>query len=80
MQRSDVEWFINFTKPQMNNRWGRKPSGTPKANRPSASLPPELCATLHRLAKQKKLSLALVIRDVAEGYIAEHWPLLESAR
>lgn len=54
---------------------GRKPSGKPRATRASASLPPELYVTLQEIAKQKKVSVAWVIRDAAEKYIAEQWPL-----
>ena len=54
---------------------GRKPSGKPRAARASASLPPELYSTLRDIAKQKKVSVAWVIRDAAEKYIAEQWPL-----
>ena len=64
----------------MDAKRGRKPSGYPKATRASASLPPELYATLQELAKQKKVSLAWIIRDAAEKYVAEQWPLLGSAR
>jgi predicted DNA-binding protein len=59
---------------------GRKPTGKPRSTRASASLPPELYSTLQDIAKQKKVSVAWVIRDAAEKYIAEQWPLLESAR
>jgi predicted DNA-binding protein len=54
---------------------GRKPSGAPRSMRASASLPPELYNTLQEIAKQKKVSVAWVIRDAAEKYIAEQWPL-----
>ncbi len=54
---------------------GRKPSSKPRATRASVSLPPELYTTLQDLAKQKKVSVAWVIRDAAEKYIAEQWPL-----
>ena len=54
---------------------GRKPTGKPRATRASASLPPELYVTLQEIAKQKKVSVAWVIRDAAEKYIAEQWPL-----
>lgn len=64
----------------MDAKRGRKPSGNPKATRASASLPPELYATLQKLAKQKKVSIAWIIRDAAEKYVAEQWHLLESAR
>jgi len=30
---------------------------------------------LQEIAKQKKVSVAWVIRDAAEKYIAEQWPL-----
>lgn len=57
---------------------GRKPTGKPRATRASASLPPELYSTLRDIAKQKKVSVAWVIRDAAEKYIADQWPLLET--
>ncbi len=59
---------------------GRKPTGKPRATRASASLPPELYATLQEIAKQKKVSVAWVIRDAAEKYIAEQWPLFASIK
>jgi metal-responsive CopG/Arc/MetJ family transcriptional regulator len=57
---------------------GRKPSTKPRSTRASASLPPDLYTTLQDIAKQKKVSVAWVIRDAAERYIADQWPLLES--
>lgn len=59
---------------------GRKPSGQPRVTRASASLPPEIYSTLQEIAKQKKVSVAWVIRDAAERYIAEQWPLLEDQK
>lgn len=59
---------------------GRKPSGKPRPARASASLPPEIYSTLQDIAKQKKVSVAWVIRDAAERYIAEQWPLLEGQK
>lgn len=64
----------------MDSKRDRKPPENSKATRASASLPPELYATLQELAKQKKVSVSWVIRDAAERYVAEQWPLLESAR
>lgn len=55
---------------------GRKPTGKPRAARASASLPPEIYSTLQDIAKQRKVSVAWVIRDAAEKYIADKWPLL----
>lgn len=44
----------------------RKPTGQPRATRASASLPPGIYSTLQDTAKQKKVSVAWVIRDAAE--------------
>ncbi len=52
----------------------------PRATRASVSLPPEIYSTLQDIAKQKRVSVAWVIRDAVEKYIANQWPLLESAR
>jgi hypothetical protein len=38
--------------------------------RASISFPPDLYETLERLAIQKKVSLAWVVRDAAEKYVA----------
>lgn len=64
----------------MAARRGRKPTGKPRAARASASLPPDIYRTLQDIAKQKKVSVAWVIRDAAEKYVAEQWPLLERSQ
>lgn len=46
--------------------------------RASISLPAELHQELEQIAKQKKVSLAWVIRDAAETYIKEKYPLFAS--
>ena len=46
-----------------------------RAVRASVSLRPELYRTLEALARQKKVSTAWVLRDAAEKYVAEQWPL-----
>jgi len=48
--------------------------------RASVSFPPELYRTLEQLAKEKKVSVAWVVRDAAEKYVAEQWPLFERAK
>jgi len=58
----------------MGSQRGRKPLGKPRATRASASLPPELYVKLQEIAKQKIVSVASVIREAAEKYIAEQWP------
>jgi metal-responsive CopG/Arc/MetJ family transcriptional regulator len=46
------------------------------APRTSVSFPPELYHLLEQIALKKRVSLAWVIRDAAESYVAEQWPLL----
>ena len=46
------------------------------AVRASITFPPDLYVTLEEIAKQKKVSLAWVVRDAAEKYITDKWPLL----
>ena len=43
--------------------------------RTSVSLPAELHSELTQIAKQKKVSMAWVIRDAAERYVEGKWPL-----
>ena len=50
---------------------------TPPALRASVSFPPELYRTLEDIAKQKKVSIAWVVRDAAERYVADQRPLLK---
>jgi metal-responsive CopG/Arc/MetJ family transcriptional regulator len=45
------------------------------AVRASISFPSEIYETLDIIAKQKKVSLAWVVREAAEQYIGEKWPL-----
>lgn len=58
-----------------------KKAGTRSMKAPSAtcvrasiSFPPDLYETLEELAKQKKVSLAWVVRDAAERYIVDQRP------
>ena len=43
--------------------------------RASISFPPNIYETLEAIAKEKKVSLAWVVREAAEKYIADKWPL-----
>jgi metal-responsive CopG/Arc/MetJ family transcriptional regulator len=52
-----------------------KMQSTP-AVRASISFPPALYETLEEIAKQKKVSLAWVVRDAAEKYVTDQGPLL----
>lgn len=44
--------------------------------RATISFPSELYQTLEDIARQKKVSLAWVVREASEQYIAAKWPLL----
>lgn len=46
-------------------------------HRISVTFPSDLYQTLGRIAEQQKLSVAWVIRDAAEKYVSDRWPLLE---
>ena len=48
--------------------------------RASVSLPQGLHAELERIARDKKVSLAWVMRDAAEKYVANQWPLLAQTK
>lgn len=50
---------------------------TTAAVRASISFPPEVYETLETIAKEKKVSLAWVVREAAEKYIADKWPLFK---
>jgi predicted DNA-binding protein len=43
------------------------------------TFPPELYQNLEDLAKRKKVSLAWVIREAAEKYVADQWPLFSKS-
>ena len=44
--------------------------------RASVSFPREIHETLEKIAQEKKVSLAWVVREATERYIADRWPLL----
>ena len=45
--------------------------------RATISFPSELYQTLEEIAGQKKVSLAWVVREASEQYIADKWPLFK---
>jgi predicted transcriptional regulator len=45
------------------------------ATRASVTFPPDLYHSLEEIARQKKVSLAWVVREAAEQYVADKWPL-----
>lgn len=44
--------------------------------RATISFPTQHYETLEQIARQKKVSLAWVVREATERYIADKWPLL----
>lgn len=48
-----------------------------KAPRQSVTFTAEIYAELERLAKEKKVSIAWVVREATERYIAEQYPLFD---
>ena len=46
--------------------------------RATISFPSALYEALEELAKQKKVSLAWVVRDATEQYVGDKWPLFRS--
>lgn len=69
-------------KRRLNVTRGAKRKAKPAADvhasiRATISFPPELYQTLDGIARQKKVSLAWVVREAAEEYIAQRWPLFK---
>jgi len=48
----------------------------PKTCRASVSFPKDLYETLERMAQEQKVSVAWIVRDAAEKYVNDKWPLL----
>jgi metal-responsive CopG/Arc/MetJ family transcriptional regulator len=58
------------------NGYGKKMKAKSMAQvRATISFPPALYETLEHIAKQKKVSLAWVVREAAEKYVADQGPL-----
>jgi len=58
----------------------RKDKPVPTENttvRATISFPSEIYQTLEDIAREKKVSLAWVVREASEQYIAEKWPLFK---
>jgi hypothetical protein len=69
------EEIINYMKGRKRTRPSRVPESTPSV-RATISFPTGIYETLEDIAKQKKVSLAWVVREATEKYIADKWPLL----
>lgn len=57
---------------------GRKPKAEPSP-RTSVTFPADIYSSLETIANNKKVSIAWVIRDAAEKYVAEQWPLFKKS-
>jgi metal-responsive CopG/Arc/MetJ family transcriptional regulator len=66
----------------MQKKANRRGTKTQNASwvRASISFPADIHQTLEDIAKQKKVSLAWVVRDAAEKYVAEQRRLLRNSR
>ncbi|MGI8784853.1 MAG: CopG family transcriptional regulator [Acidobacteriota bacterium] len=62
---------------RVKKREGENEMQTTASVRASISFPPDLYETLEEIAKQKKVSLAWVVREAAEKYVADKWPLFK---
>jgi predicted DNA-binding protein len=47
-----------------------------KSVRTSVTLPRDVYQTLVQLSEKKKVTVAWIIRDAADKYVGEQWPLL----
>ena len=55
---------------------GKKMKAQSRAQvRATISFPPDIYESLELIAKGKKVSLAWVVREATEQYIADKWPL-----
>lgn len=60
----------------------RKPKvpASKRMTRMSVGFPSELFQTLEQIAEQQKVSVAWIVRDAAERYVSDRWPLLAQKR
>ena len=45
--------------------------------RATISFPPDVYGTLKKIARDKKVSLAWVVREAVDAYLGEKWPLFK---
>jgi predicted transcriptional regulator len=53
----------------------RSKDETETSTRTSVTLPSSVYTSLEIIARKKKVSMAWVMRDAAEKYVSEQWPL-----
>lgn len=73
-------WCIVVQSIRTRNLAMKRPTSRPKAlppsTRASVSFPRPIYDELEKIAEAKKVSLAWVVREAAEKYVADQWPLL----
>jgi hypothetical protein len=57
-----------------------RPPKKQKCARTSISFPLDLYGTLERIAQEKKVSMAWVVREAAERYVSDRTPLFTNQR
>jgi hypothetical protein len=62
------------------SRQSSRPRALLVTTRASVSFRADTYAELERIAAAKRVSLSWVVREAAERYVAEQWPVLEGAR
>jgi predicted DNA-binding ribbon-helix-helix protein len=58
----------------------RRKSKSSASSRTSVTFPHDLYQNLEEIALKKKVSIAWVIRDATERYVADQWPLFAKAQ
>jgi metal-responsive CopG/Arc/MetJ family transcriptional regulator len=53
----------------------KRPRALPPSTRASVSFPRNVYLELERIAEAKRVSVAWVVRDAAERYVTDQWPL-----
>ena len=68
---------LGFGHSIMATKKQAKGKSTPRL---SVSFPADLKKTLEQIAKEQKVSLSWVVREAAEKYVSDRWPLLGARR
>lgn len=77
MQQGGVPWWRKgVTGMSRKQGKGQKPKKrSSPALRASVSFAPDVYRTLEGIAKEKKVSVAWVVRDAVDNYVEDKWPL-----
>ena len=67
---------VGLVPMEMQDRTGKRVKGTPQV-RATISFAPDVYETLEMIARDKKVSLAWVVREAVDTYLDEKWPLFK---